>query len=535
MAQYQPSDTKHQASSSASKAHVVHSGPSRLRNGDQANGLHLSSIDEPGKDDDSSAKGNRVKEDGLKTAKLRVDAFLGEWLSPDYYESITPPPNSVMMVAGAKADLLRRATLMPPLQDSARNTSHTGYFPGGWGKGLTGSAADSGSEDDGPLSKLSSLARVLPQRDRASSHGTTARPTKPNQEIYTKINTSTSSNQGVYVAPVPTYAISPSSTIPFGYVAHARDACVDVDHKWDSMRAPYDWGNGGEYGEEWSAMHKRFRKGLQMMMAQYREPESVGEGEDGLRGSLDRDDDTGMDEDDGVDTVLVLVTHGAGCNALIGALTNQPVLLDVGMASLTMAVRRDASNKIPSPPQEPPAELGISGEYQVRLVASTEHLRPATVVGSSPVHQSPRIPFQSSSVHRHRVGSSVSSLTTTPVDGGFSLPEPMTRAMTSVGLNGGLSRSASNASTSSTGLWSRPLPPEGEANMLGNSDTFVLEETAEDAEHETVAPMMHKSPGRMHEHHHSHHQRGLWGEAPRAIATERLPGTKRRWTVNEHH
>jgi hypothetical protein len=45
---------------------------------------------------------------GIKKSTIRVDAFLGEWLSPDYFESITPPPSSIMMVASAKADLLRR-------------------------------------------------------------------------------------------------------------------------------------------------------------------------------------------------------------------------------------------------------------------------------------------------------------------------------------------------------------------------------------------------------------------------------------------
>ena len=36
-------------------------------------------------------------------------------------------------------------------------------------------------------------------------------------------------------------------------------------------------------------------------------------------------------EDEDEDLVVIMVTHGAGSNALIGALTNQPVLLDVGI------------------------------------------------------------------------------------------------------------------------------------------------------------------------------------------------------------
>lgn len=98
--------------------------------------------------------------------------------------------------------------------------------------------------------------------------------------------------------------------------------------------------------------------------------------------------------------VIILVTHGAGCNALIGALTNQPALLDVGMANLTMAVRRlpyipptshfspnssksTSPNNTPKPtPRPTPLHsrsssrvLTLSEEYELRLLNSSEHLR----------------------------------------------------------------------------------------------------------------------------------------------------------------
>ena len=44
----------------------------------------------------------------LSKSVLRLDSFLGEWLSPDYFEHITPPPRSMLMLATAKAELLRR-------------------------------------------------------------------------------------------------------------------------------------------------------------------------------------------------------------------------------------------------------------------------------------------------------------------------------------------------------------------------------------------------------------------------------------------
>ena len=65
---------------------------------------------------------------GEEKILLRIDAFLGEWLSPDYYEDITPPPNSTLMVAGAKADLLRRGDNLQAQPDAS---SSKGHFPGG--------------------------------------------------------------------------------------------------------------------------------------------------------------------------------------------------------------------------------------------------------------------------------------------------------------------------------------------------------------------------------------------------------------------
>jgi hypothetical protein len=110
-----------------------------------------------------------------------------------------------------------------------------------------------------------------------------------------------------------------------------------------------------------------------------------------------------VDEDEQEDLVIIMITHGAGCNALIGALTNQPVLLDVGMASLTMAVRKENAptlvlaqevpDAIASPTATSPAspdpvaimnghdrrrsslDIGLSAIYEMKLVASSEHLR----------------------------------------------------------------------------------------------------------------------------------------------------------------
>jgi hypothetical protein len=108
------------------------------------------------------------------------------------------------------------------------------------------------------------------------------------------------------------------------------------------------------------------------------------------------------EEEEEEDLVVILITHGAGSNALIGAITEQPVLLDVGMASLTMAVKRedgptiDAKSGYVSSPTEAGAEqsdsatngnkyqrrgsfgTGLSAMYEMKIIASTEHLRPGS-------------------------------------------------------------------------------------------------------------------------------------------------------------
>jgi len=83
-------------------------------------------------------------------------------------------------------------------------------------------------------------------------------------------------------------------------------------------------------------------------------------------------------EDVETEAIVILVSHGAGCNALIGAITHQPVLMDVGMASLTMAVRKPSIDG-PSSLWEPRKPLAVHELYDLQLFANTDHLRsPAT-------------------------------------------------------------------------------------------------------------------------------------------------------------
>lgn len=92
-----------------------------------------------------------------------------------------------------------------------------------------------------------------------------------------------------------------------------------------------------------------------------------------------------------VQTVLIIITHAADCNALISSLAGKPVLLDISTASLTMAVRRDRVKKSVSPGSDrtatsPPVSFFPSSvssqedrsgshEYSLQFIASSDHLR----------------------------------------------------------------------------------------------------------------------------------------------------------------
>ncbi|KND93003.1 hypothetical protein TOPH_02380 [Tolypocladium ophioglossoides CBS 100239] len=297
----------------------------------------------------------------FKSALLRLDSFLGEWLSPEYFEMITPPPGPALMLGGAKADLLRRedysayAGAIPPEKPASSGS----LWQASPTLGPTNRTPWPASEKDGTLNMFA-LTSGFPDEAKG------------------------------YVAPRPMYAVSSNGKIPEGFVAHARDACATVDYQWDSMREPLNFGDGGKFGEEWTAMHTRFRGGLRKLINWYAttdapadlvaKPAKAETGGDGPE--VER-------EDEEIETVVIIVSHGAGCNALIGAITHQPVLLDVGIASITMATRKpgldyqqmlSAAQAFQDSSAQPLVQ--VDKMYDMRLSASTEHLQSN---GSTPV------------------------------------------------------------------------------------------------------------------------------------------------------
>lgn len=385
---------------------------------------------------------------------LRLDAWLGEWLAEDYYTDITPPPPTPLLVGSAKADYIR------PSSSAHTHVQH----------------------HVSPLYNMSSIAASLP-------------PT------FT----------GGFVAPTPTWAISPNGQIPRGYFSHAKEY-AEFDIGWDSTKL----GGGGEYKEEWTSMHKRFKNGWNKLLWFYATEDQhiatsptqwkrcgANESRNESRSATPRpakeftpqatapaaaingnptpplsdcgDADTEEDSEDDIETVLILVTHGAGCNALIGAITHQPVLIDIGIASVTMAVRRDLdpssthhhqhhhhhhhhhSHSAPPNPADIPSTPPV--KYALQIVANNEHIR----TGSTPTSTPPVSP---------NLRSTTSKRTTTI--GGFTLASS-SAAGTSMTMFSPrtLNRSASTASSNPApkGLWSRPV--DGESSRPSSKDESV--------------------------------------------------------------
>jgi len=314
---------------------------------------------------------------------------------------------------------------------------------------------------------------------------------------------------GGYVAPKPHYAINSNNSIPVGYVGHARDACVKVDYQWDSMRGPLEWGDGGKFGEEWTEMHRRFRNGIQRLVDWYASAENPTEmvtrtarwtakrSQDDSECAIEDD----PEEDDETEAIVILVSHGAGCNALIGALTHQPVLMDVSIASLTMAVRKPEEElaqleQSTMPNGQAKGKIPIHEYYDLKILASTEHLRsnsqsslgsnrtPPTSAGSRGRFASPFFSVNNSnSPYNDRATSANATLTnsrrpsgTIPAAGNGGTWTSPPRSGITVG-SGVTSFSIRNQSsglsrTPSIGLWSPIIKDEEEDD--DDDDSMVL-------------------------------------------------------------
>lgn len=484
------------------------------------------------------------------TPVLRIDAFLGEWQSPDYYQNMTHPPASNMIVAGTKAELIRSAE---PINGSSLHES----FPS---RPSTSSEGDrTGSQGPNTSSfSLDSVAKHLPRAHTYASSATNDVDDRSSSPLARSVSRRETQTSVGYVPPQPNYAISTSESIPDGYVAHARDACINFDYQWDSMREPQNWPDGGVYGEEWSAMHNRFRKGFRDMVGWYTT--------NGPRGVLELSNEEVDDPEE--ELVVVLVTHSAGCNALIGALTNQPVLMDIAMASLTMATLKEQNSPRRLNSVSPERRRGSvvdcapANEYEMKLVNSTEHLRGGPDPLKIPQLQTPPLGPTRAEVRRNR-GISLSAMQTIEVATDLDRPRSKNSALGSMRrVRATLSPSASifpgfqqdvSSPTESGGLWDprrssvqsaqsiqeeealdpltpehtispEPMSPRPRRNT-GSTERSEKSEKGNQSENDVVPELTSPSVATFYERRASQQQsKGLWG-GPKEV--------KRRWTVSE--
>ena len=387
-------------------------------------------------------------------ALLRFDSFLEEWRSAGYFENTMPPAVPDILLAAAKeytrkpAEEIKGADLSSPPIDELVACD--------WDDQMAGGPPTSASKT-GLRQQMSKRARHLSD---VPSH---SRPIRLRPQM------------SGYNAPMPTYALAPSDKIPAGFVAHARDACIETDYDWDSSKT---CGEGGTWDEEWSSMHRRVGNGLQELLRHY-------EGE--------------KDE-----IVVILVTHQACCNALIRRITGAPALHDIGTASLTLAVRQDLPAAGPKSGPVPRKSLSgdISQGYQMKIIASTEHLRG----GSNPLGlNSPRLGMSPAFTSRRLVGADSPE--------GFSLGDPWRPHP--------MNRSSSVHRSSETDL--EPPIPEGLWGSGAPKRLSVTSAVDDGPEKQLWGDGERTLPVRT-----ASQRAGMWGGG--SITRDRSPG-KRRWTA----
>lgn len=377
---------------------------------------------------------------------LRLDPFLGEWMSPDYFEKVVPPPSTSIMLDQAKAELLRREDYTKFADPGLQSNPEVQRGAQLWG-------GDGGST----FETVPDMASALPDSPKPVQTG--------------------------YNAPTPHYAISNNMKIPEGYVAHARDACLSVDYQWDSSRPPQNWGEGGAYGEEWTAMHKRFRNGAQSLVDWYASCDNPTDmswkmSPAGANGATNgRKNAPEEEEGEEEESVVIIVSHGAGCNALIGAITHQPALMDVGVASITLAVRKSTYEERETMYDGEQARVSpaVHQLYDLKLTANTDHLRGVTS-GS---------PTTGSTVTNPRNrGNTTSSMGHQPILGAFTYADSYRSASAgSVGKRGSKGPSSLSmgppARQGSLGLWSPTQREEEDDDFFPDFDNKKFESPVE--------------------------------------------------------
>ena len=301
--------------------------------------------------------------------KLRLDAFLGEWLTPDYFQPMYSAPNATHLVATAKTDLLQG----PGENEDNRHESLSSLPI--WGNVRSKLVEKDEARDGRQSVTAKGFSKQSVQEQRTESHRIMRDAySRRDMKLATVFNEDFDLCRAKDVTLHSTDKLFQAEPVPRRVIEQAKNAYIEIDSQWDSTIDPLSWGNGGELGEEWSEMHARFTTGIHSMLKWYANGET--------QNSNIQATNPAFGEVYKLETVLIIVTHGAGCNALIGALTNQPILVDVDTSSLTMFVRKYGAGSnasdcfLRSMTELPTCGYGFLEFYDLKSLAETEHLQP---------------------------------------------------------------------------------------------------------------------------------------------------------------
>ena len=301
--------------------------------------------------------------DKTRRIKLRLDTFLGEWLTADYFEHMYASPNAKHLLESAKADLLRGPESMGDDSDNTIDSvdtqeTFTNYLLGDNSKRVI--ATNNISEED-----------FQPQGHAGGENFMRTTFKKCDMNLSTIFSAECGLDNVMERASPNRDRLSRFNSIPRGVIDQARAASIEFDSQWDSTKEPLLCGNGGVLGEDWSSMHHRLTTGLHRLLSWYTN--------EGLH-NLEPSEATYAPsiEEYESDEILIIVTHGAACNALIGAFKNQPVVVDVGTSSFTMFVRKDDvdGNPLKYHVTSLTSPCNLSDIYNLELLAETQHLQP---------------------------------------------------------------------------------------------------------------------------------------------------------------
>ena len=336
----------------------------------QAKLAHLGLPEQIQDDHEEDADHQLSSNDNSCKIKLRIDAFLGEWLNSGYFEHMHSSPDTAHLTTAAKADLLRKPEMIDDNRD--RRLPHTPLL-----ETFDIDETEEVMDDGQSIAANNTTKENLQKLKCAGSQGVVRQSlNKHNLKLPTNFRTDFDPSKALETNPYVTDKIVQVEAVPSNVVDRAKSACIEIDSQWDSTAEPLIWGNGGELGEKWGEMHARFATGMERMLKWYANGEAHHRSTQAANLPLAQESEQ--------ETVLIIVTHGAGCNALIGALTNQPVLIDVNTSSLTMFARKLSANGEPlDHSNESISGSSLSDEdpamiYDLRILAETEHLQSGT-------------------------------------------------------------------------------------------------------------------------------------------------------------